>query len=123
MRLGRQQTVQSSVNVRRRAPLGSTNRSLTSPQNAQSYSMSASDPSRTDRAHQTKESFSGHGQLRDVDTERSEGIGNGVGQGRGSADRPAFADALEPAERGRRRAIEVDDLDGRHFTGRRDEVV
>src|SRR3989442_13300237 len=131
MRLGRQQTVQSSVNVRHRAPLGSTKRSLVPPQNAQAYSMSASDPSRTGRVgglvvpstHQAKEPFSGDGQLADVDAEWGKGIGNGVGEGRGSADRPAFADAFEAAERGRGRMIEVDDLDRRYFPGRGDQVV
>ena len=42
--LGRQQTVQSSVNVCRRPPLGSTNTSLSSPQNAQLYDTSLSLP-------------------------------------------------------------------------------
>ena len=37
MRLGRQQTAQSSVKVWRGPPLGSTNKSLSSPQNAQLY--------------------------------------------------------------------------------------
>ena len=37
MRLGRQQTAQSSVKVWRGPPLGSTNTSLSSPQNAQLY--------------------------------------------------------------------------------------
>ena len=37
MRLGRQQTAQSSVKVWRRPPLGSTKTSLSSPQNAQLY--------------------------------------------------------------------------------------
>ena len=37
MRLGRQQTAQSSVKVCRRPPLGSTKTSLSSPQNAQVY--------------------------------------------------------------------------------------
>src|SRR5712692_4669010 len=37
MRLGRQQTAQSSVKVCRRPPLGSTKTSLSSPQNAQLY--------------------------------------------------------------------------------------
>src|SRR5438876_337171 len=42
--LGRQQTVQSSVNVCRRPPLGSTNTSFSSPQNAQLYGTSLSLP-------------------------------------------------------------------------------
>src|SRR5216684_4217778 len=42
--LGRQQTVQSSVNVCRRPPLGSTNTSFSSPQNAQLYDTSLSLP-------------------------------------------------------------------------------
>ena len=37
IRLGRQQTAQSSVKVWRRPPLGSTKTSLSSPQNAQLY--------------------------------------------------------------------------------------
>ena len=42
MRLGRQHTAQSSVNVCRRLPLGSTNTSFSSPQNAHVYDTSLS---------------------------------------------------------------------------------
>src|SRR5712692_2790030 len=56
MRLGRQQTAQSSVKVCRRPPLGSTKMSLSSPQNAQLYVtrciLRAMMPARTDSPSQ-----------------------------------------------------------------------
>ena len=76
--------------------------------------------SRLDHLDKAKLAFGGHRQLENLGTERSEGIGKRVGNGRRRADRSAFAHPAEAAHRGRARRIEMDGLYCRHLARGRD---
>src|ERR1700738_3427909 len=75
------------------------------------------------RLKKTKQTGRRDWQLIDLDGERREGIGNGVGHSRRRADGAALAHAAEAAQRGRRFRFEMHDLHWGNFTCRRHDVI
>ena len=75
------------------------------------------------RLDQAEQAFGRYGKLVDLDAERRQRIGDGVGDRRRRADGAALAHAAEAAERGRQFGFKMHHRHRRHLAGRRHQII